>query len=153
TPIEAVRQYIPDFNHKLWLRHGILTLSQVLQGDSLKPFPDICQEFRLPAIANFSYNQLQSWINLHKPRRPMSPPDPHWLKITEICTKTKPATKLISLIYTSESIDAQAKPTSFQVTWERDLGYKLTDEKWLDIFQANKKLTLCTTHTNRHQRK
>ncbi|CAH2305592.1 Hypothetical predicted protein [Pelobates cultripes] len=109
TPIESIQHLIPNFKHKLWHRHGILTLSQVLQGTKLKQFKDICEEFRIPTTATFSYNQLQSWINLHNSQQTVRPPDPHWLKLTEICTKTKPATKIISTIYTSEKTDTHAK--------------------------------------------
>ncbi|CAH2299682.1 Hypothetical predicted protein [Pelobates cultripes] len=77
TPMEALRQLIPDFNYKLWQRHGINTLSQILQGDRLKPLTDICTEYKLTKTATFSYIQLQSWIKLNKPQQTAAPPDPH----------------------------------------------------------------------------
>ncbi|CAH2306425.1 Hypothetical predicted protein, partial [Pelobates cultripes] len=107
TPIETIQHLIPNFNHKLWHRHGISTLSQVMQGTELKKLADLCEEFQMPMTATFSYIQLQSWINLHKPLQTALPPDPNWLKLTEICTKTKPATKIISTLYASEQTNTQ----------------------------------------------
>ncbi|CAH2223096.1 Hypothetical predicted protein [Pelobates cultripes] len=77
-PLETLRQLIPDFNYKLWQRHGITTISHIMQGNNPKSFSELRTEFKLPNTAAFSYLQLQSWIRIHTPTQPADPPNLHW---------------------------------------------------------------------------
>ncbi|CAH2318816.1 Hypothetical predicted protein [Pelobates cultripes] len=137
-PIEALRLFIPDFNYKLWQRHGVETVSQLLQNNKLKTFSDLGTEYTLPSTTTFSYLQIQSWTNSQPAQPETQIPGPHWYKIIQICTKTKQAKKLISLIYTSEHTQCRKQPPSFKSAWEKNIGHQLTEEQWQDIYQAHK---------------
>ncbi|CAH2252232.1 Hypothetical predicted protein [Pelobates cultripes] len=108
--LDTLQLLIPDFNYKLWYRHS---------------------------TATFSYRQMRSWVLAQPTPQQTKPSNTHWT-IIKICTKTKPATKLISTTYASEHMQTQTKPPSFKTAWEQDMGHQLTEEQWQNIYYVHK---------------
>ncbi|CAH2314824.1 Hypothetical predicted protein [Pelobates cultripes] len=144
--LDTIQLLIPDFNYKLWYRHGLKTISQVMQGNKLKSLPDLQTEFQLPSTATFSYRQMRSWVLAKPTPQQTKPSKAHWTTIIKICMKTKPAMKLISTVFASEHTQTQTKPPSFKTAWQQDMGHQLTEEQWQNIYCAHKRMTLSTTH-------
>ncbi|CAH2283985.1 Hypothetical predicted protein [Pelobates cultripes] len=119
-PLETIKFHITNFNYRLWHRHGIRTMSQLMQGSKLKQFTELRQEFTLPTTAAYSFMQLQSWFAQQPKHKPSKAPNPMWKHVEQICKATKPANKLISTIYISEHTKPPKTPPSFISAWEKD---------------------------------
>ncbi|CAH2274927.1 Hypothetical predicted protein [Pelobates cultripes] len=124
--ISTLQLLIPH-NSRLWERHHIRYITQLIQGRTIIPFQQLQEVYNFPNTAEFSYFQVRAWLLKHY-EPTMKHVNEQRLTAFERLTTQMPAKKTISLLYTCLTNDASIKTQPFIRAWECELNLNLPDK-------------------------
>ncbi|CAH2223649.1 Hypothetical predicted protein, partial [Pelobates cultripes] len=85
----------PTFDFRAWTKAGCTHIHDLYTGSSLKQFPDIQAQYKIPNRAIFSYLQIKSMLQHHTP----SPGTPAMSDYEACCLKGTPHKRTFSRVY------------------------------------------------------
>ena len=141
VPLRTVELLIPDSSLLTWVRRGILTLQQLLEGNALKSFLKIQEEFCIPATDYYLYLQISHLLG--------SLPSPDitlcrqgWSFFSEPSLSAKGTSLFYHLLQDKLTF---YKSTPYQ-RWETDLGETYTPRQWQAAFKSIYQASKCANH-------
>ncbi|CAH2314164.1 Hypothetical predicted protein, partial [Pelobates cultripes] len=97
--MQSISLMIPTFNHKPWIDKGVTHVLHLYDGEHLKPFPSLQEQFDLPAKFLFPYLQVKSLLKHNPTRNPEKVPQELTSKFENMCLSNKPNAKSLSSCY------------------------------------------------------
>ena len=121
-----------------WDEKGIKTLGNLYQGDDLKSFGELREEFGLPANHFWRYLQIRSLLVKTFGSPSSAPPK---IDIVEIIFRIFGLGHEASAYYTMFLEVSASGTVVSKAPWERDLGVSISDEEWDGILGNGRKLS------------
>uniref|UniRef100_A0A8C5MEC2 Reverse transcriptase domain-containing protein n=1 Tax=Leptobrachium leishanense TaxID=445787 RepID=A0A8C5MEC2_9ANUR len=125
-----------------FVKGGILRFRDLRDHTGLYSFDSMSAHSQLLPQDSFRYMQLHHFTSTIENKMSGSSP----LTFFEhLCLSGDPPRGLISRLYTHLSSTPSLPTITYMAAWERDLGSTLEGDEWLDIWEAARKVSICTT--------
>uniref|UniRef100_A0A8C5N3B2 Reverse transcriptase domain-containing protein n=1 Tax=Leptobrachium leishanense TaxID=445787 RepID=A0A8C5N3B2_9ANUR len=122
---------------------GLQRLVDFYPKGALLHYPDLQSTHSLPPSTFFRFLQMRDFIT--KPHlRAAALTKPSWFE--RLCLQEHYPKGLISTIYSSITSTLEWKELTYINAWHKDLGEELEGDEWLDIWEAARRSSICTTH-------
>lgn len=134
--------------NKLWERCGVSRLIQLYEGDTLKSFEDLRQDYGIPNQIFYSYLQIRHSLGEQFSAQPLA-----WSKISLLqkIIKSDTTKGLIAEIYAQlmNRIITQVGPFGSRDRWEADVG-QITDVQWKRILELGPETSISPSQKALH---
>lgn len=144
TRLDRNEDFLPsklDSGFKVWTEKGLVTIHQLLEGDSMKSFKQLQDRFGLDSKDFYKYLQLRSYLLSHKDwgiiRQPPTPLELFLIRMTE----EKRGMKIISQIYSCLQSLASGNTLEIKAKWELEMTVIIEDEEWETACEVGHKIT------------
>ncbi|CAH2293977.1 Hypothetical predicted protein [Pelobates cultripes] len=129
-PLKSIAHIIPDFNYRIWERHSIQFLHQILTNTGLATFASLQNSHKLPTVAHYSYRQLDSWLRIQIQEQTINIQAQKMTEFEEMYISPTPSQKIISSIYTTLPTKCKLHEHRFIKAWETETHKKFTEPEW-----------------------
>jgi len=136
-PIKGNPDFLPsicDSAFNRWEESGLKIINQIFDGETIKPFSQLCDKFTLRSNDLFRYLQLRHYITTHKHwdiiKRSPTNVEKYFINIIEHDLPTK---NHIAHIYGKLMQDQSDDTFHIKINWELELNIVIEDEMWTNI--------------------
>lgn len=140
APIYNNPYFIPscsDSGFKEWRTAGIVTINDMYEGDTIKSFQQLQEEYNLSKSHFFRYLQIRSFLNSIQDYKIKHQPQELEKIILHIGKIKK---KKINYTYYKLTALKNVSTEGSKMSWEKDLKVHITDQQWRTILINTKKI-------------
>lgn len=144
SSIAHLKGFIPlklDAGYKRWRHQNLSFVHQLIEGQELKTFEQLINEFNLPRSDFFRYLQVRSFLLKHPDwnniKKSDSPIERYLIGIRDRKHTKRP----ISSLYGALSSMKQENTLHIKQKWERELELDISEEVWKSICSEIHKVT------------
>ncbi|CAH2315868.1 Hypothetical predicted protein [Pelobates cultripes] len=143
APLVTLATFSPDLPMTGWATKGMHKVLDLLEGNMIKPFPDLQRQYLLLQRDMFLYFRVKNILLPHmkKMRKPLEDPP---LLLTQILSSK--LRKPLSMCYNALLNGQSREKTSYMLQWEDELGHQIPLSRWYEAMtntkRASKSLSL-----------
>lgn len=133
--IGFVKSFIPnnlDSGFRKWANHRLVYLHQLLEGNNLKSFEQIKNDFNLDRTDFFRYLQLRTFLTTHKEWRKITNHNPIEKFLIEI-QLGRPVKKIIGKLYDIFLSMSPHNTLQIKQRWGTEADEDISQDTWMEV--------------------
>uniref|UniRef100_A0A8C5QWS4 Reverse transcriptase domain-containing protein n=1 Tax=Leptobrachium leishanense TaxID=445787 RepID=A0A8C5QWS4_9ANUR len=145
APLSVLDHLIPNFDPRVWTRHGVTRLFQFFDQEGFLSFPRLIDKYAITDALWLSYGQIQSQLAVWGLGGRLSSKDALLSSFENRCSHPLERKKIISICYELLLKSTANKQWDYQRKWEIDLGRELPREQWRNSFSEDRSKFKCAS--------
>ena len=126
---------------KKWTDKGLVYIGQLFQGQTLKSFQQLSEEFNLPAHDHYKFLQMRNYLQKNKEWGNLSRDPSNTEQLFVRGEEEKIKKGVISQFFRALQEDLRNKDWESKLRWERELNDVISEIEWEEACLAGHKLT------------